>query len=210
MRGTPWTEASYCAIDIEATGLDPKTDELLSFATVPIDAGRIRVGQAVHHLVRPQRMPDERTVVVHGIRPADVADAPPVDDVLDDLVGALEGRVMVVHVAWVERTFLTPLLRRRGARLPKQVIDTQALGRLWLAESGRRAPVHPTDLAELAGALGLPAHRPHHALGDVLTTAQVFLALATHLSGRSPRTVEWLADAAGRARRARYDWSARP
>ena len=200
MRGTPWTEASYCAIDIEATGLDPKADELLSFATVPIDEGRIRVGDAVYHLVRPNRMPDERTVVVHGIRPADVTDAPAVDDVLDDLIDALAGRVMVVHVAWVERAFLTPLLRRRGARLPKRVIDTEALGRLWLAQTGRRTRTSTTELAELARALGLPAHRPHHALGDALTTAQVFLALATHLSGAAAadRGV-----ARGRGRRAR-------
>ena len=35
----------------------------------------------------------------------------------------------------------------------------------------------------------LPAHRPHTADGDALTTAQVFLALATHLDALEPQTV---------------------
>jgi DNA polymerase III epsilon subunit-like protein len=38
-----------------------------------------------------------------------------------------------------------------------------------------------TPLAAVASGLGVPAHRPHVAEGDALTTAQVLLALATHL-----------------------------
>jgi DNA polymerase III epsilon subunit-like protein len=41
----------------------------------------------------------------------------------------------------------------------------------------------------MARALGLPAHRPHHADGDALTTAQAFIALATHLDRFTPQTV---------------------
>jgi DNA polymerase-3 subunit epsilon len=32
-------------------------------------------------------------------------------------------------------------------------------------------------------------HSPHHALGDALTTAQVFLALASHLEQHGQRSV---------------------
>ena len=45
-------------------------------------------------------------------------------------------------------------------------------------------------LSDLARSLGLPVHRPHHADGDALTTAQAFIALATHLEAfESPPTV---------------------
>jgi DNA polymerase III epsilon subunit-like protein len=37
------------------------------------------------------------------------------------------------------------------------------------------------QLQQITEALGLPSHHPHQALGDALTTAQVFLALATRL-----------------------------
>ena len=52
----------------------------------------------------------------------------------------------------------------------------------------------------LAGGLGLPVHRPHHALGDALTTAQAFIALATHLERYAPQTVHSLSSAKRRAR----------
>jgi DNA polymerase-3 subunit epsilon len=48
--------------------------------------------------------------------------------------------------------------------------------------------------------LNLPVHRQHNALGDALTTAQVFIALATHLDEFSPETVQTLARADDRTR----------
>ncbi len=50
-------------------------------------------------------------------------------------------------------------------------------------------------LGDIAAALGLPAHRPHVAEGDALTTAQVFLALATHLEAHGRVTVRTLTGA---------------
>jgi DNA polymerase III subunit epsilon len=38
-------------------------------------------------------------------------------------------------------------------------------------------------------------HRPHRAAGDALTTAQAFIALATHLESHGRQTVGSLADA---------------
>jgi DNA polymerase-3 subunit epsilon len=46
----------------------------------------------------------------------------------------------------------------------------------------------------LAGALGQPAETPHHALGDALTTAKLFISLASLLDAVSPQTVASLMD----------------
>jgi len=54
-------------------------------------------------------------------------------------------------------------------------------------------------LGELASSQSLPIHRPHHALGDAITTAQVFIALVTHLDELSSETVQSLARAAQRS-----------
>ena len=59
----------------------------------------------------------------------------------------------------------------------------------------RRGRPGPRSLAELAASLGLPAHRPHDAEGDALTTAQAFLALATHLEAHGRGTVAALTGA---------------
>ena len=51
------------------------------------------------------------------------------------------------------------------------------------------AASEPVGLSDLARSLGLPVHRPHHADGDALTTAQVFIALATHLDSVQAQTI---------------------
>ena len=183
---------------METTGLDPREDELLSVGVVPIDDGRIVVGAACYVTVRPTRRPTPANVLVHGITPAEAAAAPTSDDVAGQIVSALEGRVPVAHVAWIEREFLGPLLRRHGARLERPLLDTDQLLR-WLVyrEEGRLLPA-PVSLGAAASHLGLPVHRPHHALGDALTTAQVFLAVAGRLETRGPVTARSLTRASRR------------
>jgi DNA polymerase III epsilon subunit-like protein len=68
------------------------------------------------------------------------------------------------------------------------------LGRLWLHQRDGGSPSR-LSLPALAAALGLPAERPHEALSDALTTAQVFIALATHLDAVRSESVGSLARA---------------
>jgi DNA polymerase-3 subunit epsilon len=194
---TRWRAASYCAVDLELSGLDPKRNEIISFGAFPIEDGRVRLNGAVEGLVRPAQAITDASIRVHGIRAVELADAPPPEVALDPLLDAMAGRIPVVHVAAIERSFLRPALRRLGVRLRRAMIDTSMLGELWLHERDPKGPQF-TSLAELAAALGLPSHHPHDASGDALTTAQVFIALATHLDARRAETVRSLAHAGRR------------
>ena len=193
---TPWSAARYCTVDLELSGLDPRRDEIVSFGAIPIEDGRVQLSAAVHGLVRPSGPISEAAIRVHGMRAIDLAGAPPLDVGIDPLLAVMAGRVPVVHVAAIERGFLRPALRRQGLRLRRPMIDTSVLGLLWLHEHGGQLP-RRMSLTDLAVALGLPVHRPHDALGDALTTAQAFIALATHLDARRGETVRSLT-AAGR------------
>jgi DNA polymerase-3 subunit epsilon len=191
---TPWREASYCAVDLELSGLDPKRHEIVSFGAVPIEDGRVQLGGSVHGRVRPRHELSESSIRVHGLRAADLADAPALDEAIDPLLAVLAGRIPVVHVASIERSFLRPALRRQGLRLRAPMIDTSVLGLVWLHERDGDGP-RRISLSELTRALGLPSHHPHDAVGDALTTAQVFIALATHLDALRPQTVRRLSTA---------------
>jgi DNA polymerase-3 subunit epsilon len=186
-RGTPWREADLCAVDVETTGLNPGRDEIIAFATVPISGGRARLREARCRVVRPARMPDAETIVIHGLRSEDLIDAPPIDDVVGELIEAIAGRALVAHVASIERGFLSRALALNDLELRNPIIDTAELAAELFSRHHRSLP-HPIGLTELAGELGLPAHRPHAADGDALTTAQVFLALATELDRLEPQT----------------------
>jgi DNA polymerase III subunit epsilon len=189
---TPWREARYAVVDLETTGLDPRRDEIVSYASIPVEDGRVMVGGAKTALVRPARMPEAETIRIHGLRPADLADAATLPEVLDLVLESLTRRVLVAHVAWVERGFLAAALKGAGLRLAEPVLDTSSLARHVLApeELGDGQALSLTDVVR---ALGLPVHSPHIAEGDALTTAQLFLALATHLDRTEPQTVGSLA-----------------
>jgi len=180
MRRRSWRAARLLVVDVELTGLDRERDELIAFGAVPIEHGRITAGGVVEGLVRPRRRPTADSVEIHGIRPQDLEAAPPLPEALAPLLGAMSGATPVAHAAWVERAFLGPALRTAGGRLPRRIVDTADLWRMLLILREDRDPGY-RQLREITDALGLPTHHPHQALGDALTTAQVFLALATHL-----------------------------
>lgn len=184
-------------IDLETTGLDPQTDEIISWAALQIAGGRLRVSDIRQQLVRPRRMPDEQTILIHGLREIDLAGAPALSETLDGLIEALAGKILVAHVASVERGFLAPAFADHGLELTNPVVDTARLATELLRRRGRQVP-RVIGLDPLAGELGVPSHRPHTADGDALTTAQVFLALATHLDALQPQTVGSLQRPGGR------------
>jgi DNA polymerase-3 subunit epsilon len=194
---TPWRLADYAVVDLELSGLDAERDEIISFAAVPIDLGRVIAGGSLYGVCRPTQPLPERSVLVHGIRTVDLLDAPALDEAIQPLLAAMAGRILICHVAWVERSFLRKALAPQGVRLREPVLDTCQMGRLLAGLRGEASS--PVALNELAGHLKLPVHRQHHALGDAMTTAQVFLSLATHLEEFGPESVGSLARAAQRA-----------
>jgi DNA polymerase III subunit epsilon len=185
---TPWREADLCVVDLETTGLDAASDEIVAFATVPIADARALMREAHYRVVRPRRMPRANTILIHGLRSEEFAGAPSLSEVIDELLTALTGRVLVAHVAAVEERFLRRALLDAGTSLRNPVIDTAVLAAELFSRRHQPGP-YEVELTALARRLGLPVHRPHEADGDALTTAQVFLALATELDAFGRQTV---------------------
>ena len=184
-----WREAEYCAIDVETTGLDLRRDSIISIGAVMIRDGRIVCADSHYSLIRPACPVSVPSMRVHCLRPADLQDAPTAEDIGQEIARKLAGRIVIAHAAWIERAFLGRLLHEAGLRFAAPVIDTAALARdLGYAQGGSHGREPSLEL--LARRLALPVYAPHHALGDAITTAAVFLALATKASSgdTSPAT----------------------
>lgn len=183
--GRDWRNVNYCAVDFELTGLDLHRDSILSYGAVTVRNGRIRGASAVYALARPVCEVSPASTQVHALRNVDCLDAPTARDTGQALQQILDGKILIAHAAWIETALLKRYLAPIGYRPGPLVVDTAALAR-----AVGHAPSH--DLAEpslewLAARLGLPAHTPHHALGDAMTTATVFIALVATLQRRNPR-----------------------
>jgi DNA polymerase-3 subunit epsilon len=106
------------------------------------------------------------------------------------LAERIRGRVVVAHAAWVEKAFLKSHLEELHLDFSRRLIDTAGLARVCNIVDVDL--VHEPSLEYLARALELPVYSPHNALGDALTTAIIFLALATKLEramGEKGKTV---------------------
>ena len=174
-----WRRQNFCVIDVETTGLDLINDEVISIGAVKIRDGRFKAEGNFYEEVFPTKPPSAQSIVIHGLRSTDLESAHPIEIVAPKLTTFLHGSYLIAHAAWVERAFLEPKLKRYNYRFPKAVIDTAALARYTgLAESN---DAHEPSLELLARKLNLPVYSPHHALGDAMTTAGVFLALVARI-----------------------------
>jgi len=174
-----WRGYSYCAVDVETTGLDLQKDEVISIGAVTIIDGRFKGVGNFYEEIAPSKEPSHSSIRVHGLRAVDLATAKSAEIVIPGLINYIGGKYLVAHASWVEKAFLSHRMARYGHKYPRQVIDTAALARF--AGYADKESEHEPSLEFLARKLNLPVHTPHHALGDALTTAAVFLALAARI-----------------------------
>ena len=178
----PWIEAEFAALDFETTGLDASRDAVVSFGVVPVSRGRVILGESVYREVAPAVPVTASSIVIHGLRPLDLRDAPALAEARPDLRAALAGRYVLAWAAEVEAAFLSTVFGGRPWTWRRRIVDVLPLAVLADRLDGRVGRSGDYALAVAAGRFGVPTERPHHALDDALTTAQLFLVLATKLS----------------------------
>jgi DNA polymerase-3 subunit epsilon len=186
---TPIRDVPLVAVDMETTGLDPTRHGIVSIGLVPFTLERVPLAARRYWVVRPRQPLTGESVAFHHITHSDLEHAPDLDEVLDDVLAVLTGRVAVVHYRAIEREFLDATVTDRlgeGLRFP--VIDTMELeARLHRASAAARLrrlvgqrPVS-LRLGDTRARYGLPPYQGHHALMDALATAELLQAqVATH------------------------------
>ena len=185
------SDTPLVALDLETTGMDPERHSVVSLGLVPFSLERIVCRESVYRVVQPRREPDADSIVIHHITHSEMDAAPDIADVLEPLLEALAGKVVVVHYRAIERRFLDAVCRDRlGEGLVFPVIDTMAVeadahphrkpglvGR-WMG----RKPIS-LRLAACRERYSLPHYGAHHALTDALATAELFQAQVAHRYG---------------------------
>lgn len=184
-RRMPWTKVPFASLDFEATGLDFSRDTIISFGVVPVNEGRIDIGDSVYQLVDPVDVPlDTRAIPVHMLRPIDLAGAPSLEAAREALRAALGRRFLVTWFAEVEAAFLDKMFGGGSKAWLRRSVDVRRLVAALEGDDGG-----PLTLDACARRYRVPVASPHHALDDALVTAQLFLVIATKLGERGARSV---------------------
>lgn len=168
-------------VDFETTGLVPERSDRVVEVGVVLADDRGRVEHEWTTLVNPRR--DIGASHVHGIRAADVLDAPDFAEVSHHLLELTAGRAVVAHNATFDMRFLQAELQRAG-----YVISTRPVAVCSMKWAGRL--IGPAKLEHCCEALGIQLHEAHSALADARATAE----LVSHLLRLSGAGSGWHQD----------------
>jgi DNA polymerase-3 subunit epsilon len=186
-KNTPISEVDFLSLDFETTGLEAKSEAILSMGYMPYKNGRISLAPSTSEVIRLNRPLNAKSVVIHHITDDRMKTGVALHDALDRLLEAMAGKVLLVHYSKIERDFLAAATKRvYGKSLPFMMVDTMMLEKRKLDRN--QQPIHSNQLrlANLRKQYHLPPYGAHNALEDAIATAELFMAqLAQYQQGKS-------------------------
>ncbi len=171
------------AVDFETTGLDAKINKLLSVGFVAMDNEQIKLNSCYHQIINTSAQLEESNVIIHQITDDQKEQGQPLHIVIEQLLKALTGKVMLVHFARIERQFLQQAcLELYGLAPDFPMIDTLVVAKRQLDK--RDVAYDPSELrlSNLRHKYNLPEHHGHDALNDAIATAELLLAQISNKS----------------------------
>jgi len=172
--------------DLELTGLDAGSNQIISIGWTLIDQGRVQMGSNRHLLISADQSVGS-SAAIHELMDSEVAEGVDLENGLEALFDAASGRVWVFHHATLDVAFLRQAcMKWAGIVPPFVVLDTM---RIELALRKRReVPVQQGDLqlGRLRSDYNLPRYTAHNALIDAFATAELLLAIAARLDRKTP------------------------
>jgi DNA polymerase-3 subunit epsilon len=173
------------AVDFETTGLNPKKDQILSIGFVAIENNAVKLSTAYHKVIKTKGKLDETNVVIHSITDDHKSQGESLQKVVEDLLLALAGKVMLVHFANIEKNFLTKACQQLYGVAPVfPMIDTLMLAKRRLDRSPTPYNASELRLFTLRERHLLPRYSAHNALLDALATAELFFAEVATMSDK--------------------------
>jgi DNA polymerase III epsilon subunit family exonuclease len=183
-------DLTFAFLDVETTGLSPRYGERV--CEIAVVRTRVDLVQATFAtLVNPERSISPGAAAVNRLRDEDLTDAPRFGQIADLVLSLLHEAVIVCHNAPFDLGFVSAEMRRASrAFCAPAVLDTLQLARHCYRFSSN-------SLSRVAGSLGVPAPNAHRALGDALTTREVFNCFIEDLWKKGVRTLGDLQEAQG-------------
>jgi DNA polymerase III subunit epsilon len=175
----PAPPGELVGIDCETTTLDIRRAELLSVAAIRIRGDRILTSERLELVVRPEGKPGEQGVLIHQLRPLDIARGVPADQAIDQVLRFIGSRPLVGYYLEFDVAVLDRHVRPKiGIPLPNRQIEVSAL--YYDFKQKRSPPGANIDLrfATIREELGLPDFPVHDAFNDALLAAMIYLRLA--------------------------------
>ena len=179
--------ANYLVIDLELTGLNPKEDEIVSIAWLPISAQRIFVGKGAH-FINSQVSSLKQSPIFHGIDQQAMKQGQPIKIALQKLKPLLNNKVLVFHNAELDWAFLKKAFIANDLAFTAEqvksflILDTMKIEHKRLSRLSQEISFDALNLESCRKRYHLPEYANHNALTDAMATAELLLAQISHIS----------------------------
>ena len=155
----------YVCIDLETTGLTPKTNHIIEIGAVKVREGK--VVDTYSACVNPGRCLEQRIIDLTGIRDDDLREAPSIGEILPDFLAFEEELPLLGHSVLFDYSFLKKEAVNHKLSFERQGVDTLQIARKYLQSLPSRS------LGVLCEYYGIP-HCAHRALEDALATVHLY------------------------------------
>ncbi len=185
---TPLDAVRFVVLDSETTGLNARTDRLVSIGAVVVQNREILLDDAFEALLAVSE--NTSAVTVHGITRDEARGGLDEGEAVARFLDYLRDGVIVGHHIGHDISVLDAACERLwNGQTRNRSLDAMDLT-LHLERDGAfagRPPIRQFTLDALCDLFGVIPHDRHTAGGDAFLTAQIFLRLVT-LAGRHGRT----------------------
>ena len=157
------TDNSYIAIDLETTGLNPKTERIIEIGAARVEDGI--VVQTYSTFVNPERELDA------GICDDDLKDAPVLDTVLPELLAFCGELPLLGHHVIFDFSFLKRAAVNRKYTFEHAGLDTLKICRHFMPEEEKK------NLAAACRYFAVDSGESHRALSDAMAAHHLYQEL---------------------------------
>ena len=167
----------YVCFDCKTTGLDPKTNEIISIGAIIIKDNKILHSKKFERFCKTEQPLDEESIKIHHIRECDIENARDIDEVIDEFIEFVGNRPCVGYYLEFDMAMVNRYIKPKlGITLPNEQIEVSGL---YYDKMMKKYQSGNIDLRfdVIMNKLGLPRLGKHDAINDVIMTAMIFLKL---------------------------------
>ncbi len=174
----PYSGDEVVVLDCETSVFDKKKGELLSVAAVRVKGNEIFLTEALDLTIRSDAVTDPDAVRIHYLRREDRLAGIEVEDAIEQLLAFIGNRPICGFYIEYDRAILNRYIKQlHGFKLPNRFIEVSEL----YVKAKRRHHIHEVHLdlrfEGLAKDLQVPVVERHTAMGDVISTALMYIKL---------------------------------
>lgn len=175
----------FVVFDTETTGLDPKSDRIISIGAIGLQGNCISVVDSFDHYLEQTHF-NKETVSIHGILKEGKKIKISEKAALEAFVNYLGNAVIVAHHAAFDIAMINQGLKRmRLPKLKNKFLDTGILYKKLNASSQQHI-----GLDALCTQFNITPHDRHTAAGDAFITALLFLKIVSRLKKERPVSLD--------------------